>query len=65
MPLTVVVRPSLVGGFVARSGDPIPCEAHGDTRDEALQNLRELLDAERARGVEILEIDFSKERQLK
>ncbi len=55
MSLSVIVEPVAEGGFCARSGDPLPFSAHGNSRDEALAKLRALVDEKIASGTEIVE----------
>ncbi len=57
MSLPVVIALSALGGFVARTGEPLPFEVHADSREEALRQLRELVNERRANGVEIIDLD--------
>ena len=60
MELAVLIQPTPGGnGFRAWCGEPIPAEAEGATREEALANLRTDLEA-KARGMEVarLRIDI-------
>ncbi len=44
MPIPVFVEPLPGPSWRARSGEPLPFTAEGATRDEALQNLRQLIE---------------------
>ena len=57
MQITVLVEPISGVGFRALGGPPISLEAQGDTRDEALQNLRALIAEKIASGAELVALD--------
>lgn len=41
-------------GYVAKTGEPLPLRAEGPTRDEALQNLKDLIARRLADGSQIV-----------
>ena len=53
MQLPVLIEPVDGNGFRAESGSPVPATAHGATREEALRNLRQTIQARLAAGAEI------------
>ncbi len=53
--LSVLVQQTQGNGFRAWCGEPIPAEAEGATREEALAKLRADLEA-KARGVEVVRL---------
>src|SRR5262245_9389589 len=57
MQLSVLIEPVANNGFRARGGEPFAVCAEGATRDEALQKLRELVQARLAQGAEVVTLD--------
>jgi hypothetical protein len=56
MNLPVLVEPIGNGEFRARCGEPLPLEATGASRDEALARLRALVQASVAGGKELVSL---------
>jgi hypothetical protein len=50
MEIAVLLEPLPLGGFRARSGEPLDLVAQGETPDAALSNLRALIDTRIASG---------------
>lgn len=57
MQIPVAVEPVSGNGYRARGGEPLALTAHGATREEALQNLRKLIQDRLAAGVELVSVD--------
>ena len=53
---SVVIQPLDGQGFRATSGDPFPAAADEPTRDEALHNLRAILEAKFQAGAEVVRL---------
>jgi predicted RNase H-like HicB family nuclease len=53
MEIPVLIEPVAGNGYRARCGEPLPLTAEGTTRDEALANLRRLIDQRVADGAEV------------
>jgi predicted RNase H-like HicB family nuclease len=54
MEIPVLIEPVAKNGFRARAVEPFSLMAEGGTRDEALQKLRELMEARLAGAAEIV-----------
>ena len=59
MSLTVLIEPSLSGGFRAATGGPIPMEVHAASRDEALDKIKSMLRLRAADGAVFLDLESS------
>jgi len=59
MQIPVLVEPIIGNGFRARGIEPFGVVAEGTTRDEALRNLRQLLEARLVSGAEIVELEVA------
>ena len=59
MELSVLIRPNAPSGFRASCGDPLPAEADGPTRQNALDNLRAVLSEKLRGGVEVVRLRVS------
>jgi predicted RNase H-like HicB family nuclease len=59
MQIPVLVEPVVGNGFVAKSGEPLPLRAEGATREEAVKNLRQLLDRRLTNGAEMKSIEIA------
>src|SRR5262245_58485921 len=53
MEIPVLIGPVAGNGYRARCGEPLPITAEGKTRDEALANLRRLVEQRVAAGPEV------------
>jgi predicted RNase H-like HicB family nuclease len=58
MNIPVLIEKLKDEAYRARSGEPLVLEAEGATRDEALGNLRQLIDAKLSNGTEMTELAF-------
>jgi hypothetical protein len=58
MQIPILLEPVAGNGYRARGGEPLPLVAEGATREEALSNLKELLQARLSRGVEVVALDI-------
>lgn len=61
MQIPVLVEPTPGNGFRARSGEPLMLTAEGSTRDEALGQLRSLIQDRVAAGAQIVPLDVPSE----
>jgi predicted RNase H-like HicB family nuclease len=57
MRLHVLIKPVAGNGFRAIGAEPFALTAEGATREEALQNLRQLIDSCLAEGAELVSLD--------
>jgi predicted RNase H-like HicB family nuclease len=57
MQIPVLIDPLPGNGFRARGGEPLPLTAEGATPDEALQKLRELLQARLTAGSRLVMLE--------
>lgn len=57
MQIPVLIEPVAGTGFRARGGEPLPLTAEGATPDEALQKLRELLQARLTGGTRLVALE--------
>jgi predicted RNase H-like HicB family nuclease len=53
MELPVLIEPVAGNGYRAKSGEPLPLTAEGATREEALRNLRQLVQQRLHTGAEV------------
>lgn len=53
MEIPVLIEPVAGNGYRAKCGEPLPITAEGRTRDEALANLRRLVEQRVAAGAEV------------
>jgi predicted RNase H-like HicB family nuclease len=53
MEIPVLIEPVAGNGYRAKCGEPLPITAEGRTRDEALANLRRLVQERVAAGAEV------------
>src|SRR6478609_9129429 len=53
MDIPVLIEPVAGNGYRAKCGEPLPITAEGKTRDEALANLRRLVEERVAAGAEV------------
>lgn len=60
MDIPVLIEVISHGRFQARSGEPVPLVADGQTREEALANLRGLLDNRLSHGTELVSMEIGK-----
>lgn len=58
MQIPVAVQPDADNGYRARGGEPFGLTAHGATPDEAVQNLRALIQGQLDAGVQIVVLDL-------
>jgi predicted RNase H-like HicB family nuclease len=47
------------GGYLARTGEPFAIMADGTTADEAVQKVRELIEARLAKGAQLITLDIA------
>jgi hypothetical protein len=57
MEIPVLIEPIPGNGFRARGGEPLALSAEGTTRDEALENLRALVQSRLVAGAEIVPLE--------
>jgi predicted RNase H-like HicB family nuclease len=62
MRISVLIEPVPGKGYRARCGERLGLIAEGETRDEALQKLRELIDERVAGGAELVAIDLPEQK---
>jgi predicted RNase H-like HicB family nuclease len=62
MQIPILIERIADNGFRARGIEPFGGVAEGATRDEALQNLRKLLEERLAQGAEIVGLEVTGER---
>ena len=60
MQISVLVEPTSENRFRASSGDPLKLEAEAATREEALQELRDLVQRRVAAGAQVVTLDIGK-----
>jgi predicted RNase H-like HicB family nuclease len=53
MDIPVLIEPVAGNGYRAKCGEPLPITAEGKTRDEAIANLRRLVEQRVAAGAEV------------
>jgi hypothetical protein len=53
MQIHVVVEPAAGSGYVARTGMPYNCDAHGATEDEAVENLKQRVAAAKVIALDV------------
>jgi predicted RNase H-like HicB family nuclease len=58
MNIPILIQPIAGDGYLAKSGEPLPLRAQGATRDEAMRNLRELIDRQLQNGTEIVSLEL-------
>jgi hypothetical protein len=61
MQIPVLIEQSAENRFLARIGEPFALTAEGATRDEALQNVRQMVESRLANGAELAAIDVPPE----
>jgi hypothetical protein len=59
MEISVVVEPVSGNGFRASSGDPWRLESHAASRDEAILELRKLIQTRIEAGAEVVKLKFA------
>ena len=59
MQIPVLIEPTPGNGFRVQTGEPLALTAEGATRDEALCELRKLIDGRVAAGAEIVSIELA------
>jgi len=59
MEIPVLIEPVAGNGYRAKCGEPLPITAEGRTRDEALANLRRLVQERVAAGAEVAALKVS------
>jgi predicted RNase H-like HicB family nuclease len=59
MEIPVLIEPVAGNGYRAKCGEPLPLTAEGSTRDEALANLRRLVQERVAAGAEVAALNLS------
>jgi hypothetical protein len=57
MRISVLIEPVPGHGYRAKGGEPFAMTAEGATRNDALQNLRRLIEGKVAAGAEIVTLD--------
>lgn len=57
MQIPILVEPMAGGGFRARSSEPLAFTAEGTTREEAVREVRRLIEAYLAQGAEIIPVE--------
>lgn len=60
MEIAILVEPVANNGFRAECNAPLHLEAHGASREEAIQKLRDLIDRRLAAGGEIMTLQVGK-----
>src|SRR5207247_1235411 len=60
MELTVLIEPAQGNGCRASAGAPLALATEGATREEALNNLRELIEEKIRSGAELLTLEVGK-----
>jgi predicted RNase H-like HicB family nuclease len=58
MNIPVLIEKVKENAYRARSGEPLVLTAEGSTRDDALGNLRQLIEAKLTNGTELTELAF-------
>jgi predicted RNase H-like HicB family nuclease len=58
MQIPVLIEPVANNGYRARSGEPMPLETEGATREEAMRKLQDLLEGRLQIGVEITNLEI-------
>jgi hypothetical protein len=61
MKIPVLIERIAANGYRARSGEPFVLTAEGATRDDALNNLRRLMDAKLHNGAELAEVSVGEQ----
>src|SRR5437867_3181618 len=59
MQIAILIEPVLKNGFRVRTGEPLPLQAEGATRDEAIRNLRKLVEQRLADGSELTSMELA------
>ena len=59
MKIPVLIEPVADHGFRARAGEPLPVSADGATPDEAVRNLRALLESQLKSGKQLRLLDLA------
>ena len=63
MEIPVLIESVNNNGFRARSGEPLPLSADGTTREEAIQNLRQMLADRLKNGGELISLTIAVNQQ--
>ena len=58
MQIPILIERVAGNGYRARGGEPLPLVAEGSTREEALANLKEQLQARLRDGTELISVDI-------
>ncbi len=58
MQMPIAIEPVAGNGYRARGGEPLALTAEGATREEAVRKLRELIQDQLARGVQIMSLEI-------
>jgi hypothetical protein len=61
MKIPVLLEPVAGNGYRARGNHPFPLTAEGATADEALQNLRELIQSRLVGGAQLVPLEIADE----
>ena len=61
MQITVLIEPVANNGFRAKAGEPLPVTAEGATPEEAVRNLRTVMDRQLMNGKKLLSVDIASE----
>src|SRR5437588_10809772 len=59
MTIPSLIEPIAGNGYRAKSGEPLPLAAEGATRDEAMRNLRQLVQQHLHNGAEVASLEVS------
>jgi predicted RNase H-like HicB family nuclease len=59
MEIPVLIEPVASNGFRARGGEPFGLSAEGSTAEEALQNLRQLIQTQLVAGARIVPLEIT------
>lgn len=57
MEIPILIEPVAGNGFLARGGEPLAISAEGASREEALANLKEKLQAKLAEGAVVVPVE--------
>lgn len=59
MQIPILIEPVAGNGYVARGGEPLALTAEGGSREEAIANLKEKLNARLSHGAEMIPLELS------
>jgi hypothetical protein len=59
MHIPILIQPIAGDGYLAKSGEPLSLSAQGATREEAMRNLRELIDRQLQNGTQLVPLELT------